>query len=90
MTAQSCASRASVDANFSGAELDVCHCTTVKLLAAAQMIDFDPFLSELRHGSVVHERTGLCGGCPYQRRADWGITAGRETARMACHRAPRT
>ena len=35
-------------------------------------------------------RLGLCGSNPFQRRADWGITAGRETARKSCHRVSHT
>ena len=34
----------------------------------------------------VRERSGLCGGSPYQRRANWSVTGGPETARKSCHR----
>ena len=58
------------------------------------MIVFEPILHGRRHGSVVRtgtrEETGLCGSNPFQRRADWGITAGRESARKSCHRVSHT
>ena len=35
----------------------------------------------------VYERTGLCGGSPCKRRADWGTRCWTGTARRSCHRA---